>query len=109
MPQKQWTRAAIEQAKGLSMAINKMVDMKVDGLRAAMRHLVVWLLPLHTKAPGATEAPGRHTARAPRGGNIIPAQVDSPSPRVQEAPLWLLPAEPAAPNSKAGQPNHKTA
>ena len=102
--QKHWTRAAIKHAKGLSMAAKKMIEITVDGLHVAMHHLSVWLSPLQAEATVAMAVPGCHTARVLRADCITPAQADPPSPRVEDAPLWLLPVKPTAPDHKATIP-----
>lgn len=89
--QKQWTRAATVQARGMTLIEKKMIEISANGLHVAARHVSRFLFPLKGDATTATLEPGGCPVVVTKASAIPPAESDYPT--VSNPVILLIPAQ----------------
>ena len=98
--QKQWTRAAIDRAKGMTLVAKKMVEIAAGGLHVAACHVSRLLFPLKEDAATATIEPGACLAVATKSDVIPPAKADYSQSKMDRPPPLLALSKQAPPDAR---------
>ena len=98
--QKQWTRAAIDPATGMTLVAKKMIEIAADGLHVAARHVSRLLFPLKEDAAAATMEPGGCLAVATKASAIPHAKADYSQSKMDGPPPLLAPSKQALPDAR---------